>query len=68
MSDTKKIIELQNKIKELEQLVGQQQMKLQVNDKMIEIAEDHYGIDIKKNSDLKPQSTSSKQKKKGSSQ
>ena len=64
MSDTRKIKELQEKIKELEQMVGHQQMIITFNEKMIEIAEDHYGINIKKNSDLKPSNTSNKTKKK----
>ena len=48
MSDTRKIKELKEKVKELEQLVGQKQIQLEFNDKMIEIAEQLYGIDIKK--------------------
>jgi len=67
MSDTKKIKDLQQKIKELEQMVGHQQMVIQYNEKLIEIAEDHYDINIKKNSDSKPSSSSKKPKKKGNS-
>jgi transposase-like protein len=48
MSDTQKIKELQAKIKELEQLVGQKQIQLEFKDKMIEIAEEMYRVDIKK--------------------
>lgn len=64
MSDTKKIKELQEKIKELEQMVGHQQMIIAYKEKMIEIAEDRYGLNIKKNSDSKPSNTSNKTKKK----
>ena len=48
MSDSKKIEELRAKIKELEQLIGQKQIQLEFKDKMIEIAEAMYKIDIKK--------------------
>ena len=48
MSDSRKIDELRAKIKELEQLIGQKQIQLEFKDKMIEIAEQIYKIDIKK--------------------
>lgn len=48
MSDSQKIKDLQAKIKELEQLVGQKQIQLEFKDKMIEIAEEMYRVDIKK--------------------
>jgi transposase len=48
MSDSRKIEELRAKIKELEQLVGQKQIQLEFKDKMIEIAEQMYKVDIKK--------------------
>jgi transposase len=63
MSDTKRINDLQQKVKELEQMVGRQQMIIDFKDKMIDIAEGHYGIEIKKNSSLKPSVTSMKTKK-----
>ena len=47
-SDTKKIKALKDRIKELERVVGQKQLLLEFKDKMIEIAESTYGIDIKK--------------------
>lgn len=47
-SDTKKIQLLEERIKELERAVGQKQMMLDFKDKMIEIAEDTYNINIKK--------------------
>jgi transposase len=52
-SDTKKIQQLQSRIKELEQAVGQKQMMIEFKDKMIEIAENTYDIDIKKKLDSK---------------
>jgi transposase-like protein len=48
MSDARKIKELKAKIQELERLVGQKQIQLEFKDKMIEIAEELYRIDIKK--------------------
>lgn len=47
-SDTQKIKALQDRIKELERIVGQKQLLLEFKDKMIEIAEADYGVDIKK--------------------
>ena len=47
-SDTKKIQFLEERIKELERALGQKQMMIDIKDKMIEIAEDTYDIDIKK--------------------
>ena len=47
-SDTNKIKLLEDKIKELERIVGQKQLLLEFKDKMIEIAESTYGVDIKK--------------------
>lgn len=53
-SDTAKILALEKRIAELERLVGQKQIEIEFKDKMIEIAESAYGIDIKKKSDKKP--------------
>jgi len=47
-SDTQKIKALQDRIKELERVVGQKQLLLEFKDKMIEIAEATYNVDIKK--------------------
>ena len=57
-SDTKKLLELQRKIAELERLVGQKQIQLDFTAKMIELAEEYYGIDIKKKFENKPSSGS----------
>ena len=59
-SDTRKIKELQSKIAELERLLGQKEVQLIFQDKLISIAEQTYGIDIKKNSGTKPSSGSGK--------
>jgi len=47
-SDTQRIKMLEERIKELERIVGQKQLLLEFKDKMIEIAEADYGVDIKK--------------------
>ena len=58
-SDTQKIKALEERIKELERIVGQKQLLLEFKDKMIEIAEETYGVDIKKklSSKLSPGTT-----------
>ncbi len=48
LSDTRKINALKEKVKELERVVGQKQLQIDFFDKMIELAEEEYGIDIKK--------------------
>lgn len=48
MSDTRKITALKEKVKELEQIVGQKQIQIDFFGRMIEIAEEKYGIEIKK--------------------
>ena len=52
-SDTKKIQLLQDKIKELERIIGQKQIMIEFQEKMIEIAESTYKVDIKKKSSSK---------------
>ena len=53
-SDTVKLIEYQKKIADLERLVGQKQVLIEFQDKMIELAEKEYNIDIKKKLETKP--------------
>lgn len=48
-SSTQKIKDLQQRIAELEQLVGQKQIKLEYLEKMIDLAKTDLSIDIKKN-------------------
>jgi transposase-like protein len=48
-SEQQRIKELENKIKELEQAVGRKQINIDYLEKMMELAKDHYDIDIKKN-------------------
>lgn len=47
-SDTRKIAVLKEKVRELERIVGQKQIQIDFFDKMIELAEQEYGIEIKK--------------------
>ncbi len=47
-SSSLKLKELTNKVKDLEQIVGQKQIKIDFLEKMIEIAEDELSIPIKK--------------------
>jgi transposase-like protein len=49
-SATLKLKELESRIKELEQIVGQKQLKIDYLEKMIELAKEELDIDIKKNS------------------
>lgn len=53
-SDTRKIVQLKDQVKELERLVGQKQIEVEFLEKMIELAEEQYGIDLKKKSNSKP--------------
>lgn len=48
-SDTRKIQLLEERIRELERIVGQKQLLIDFQDKMIDMAEDTYKVDIKKN-------------------
>lgn len=49
-SDTKELLSLKKRIAELERIIGQKQILIDFKDKMIELAEDTYQVDIKKNS------------------
>jgi len=57
-SSSQKVKELQTRIADLERVIGQKQLNIDFLEKMIELAKDLYGIDIKKNSDT-PHSTGS---------
>ena len=57
-SDTKKLLELKAKIAELERIIGQKQLTIDFQAKMIDIAEEEFGIDIKKKSENKQSSIS----------
>jgi transposase len=59
-SDTVKIAALKKKVAELELLIGQKQVQLEFKDKMIDLAEEHYRVDIKKKFTETPSSGSGK--------
>ena len=53
-SDTRRIKDLEARIRELEQLVGQKQIKVEFYEKMLEIAKEELGIDVKKKFGTRP--------------
>ncbi len=55
-SDTKKFNLLENRINELDRIIGQKQLLIDFQDKVIEIAESTYEVDIKKKFGSKPSS------------
>lgn len=57
-SDEKALLELKAKLAELERLIGQKQIEIEFYKKMVDLAEDHYDIDIKKNFSTPPSDTS----------
>jgi|APMed6443717190_1056831.scaffolds.fasta_scaffold138283_1 transposase-like protein len=62
-SQTQRLKQLQERIQELERLVGQKQIKIEYLEKMIELAQGELGIDIKKNFNHSPSDGSGKIKK-----
>jgi len=61
-SDTKELLALKKKIADLERIIGQKQILIDFKDKMIDLAEETYGVDIKKKFITKPSdSTGSKE-------
>jgi hypothetical protein len=55
-SDSRKLIQMKEQIKELQRIIGEKQVLLDFKDKMIEIAEGVYGVDIKKKFSGEPSS------------
>lgn len=49
-----RIKELEQRVRELEQAVGRKQINIDYLERMIELAKEHYDIDIKKNFDTPP--------------
>ena len=62
-SQENKLKELSNKVKELEQIVGQKQIAIDYLEKMIELAKTDLNIDLKKNYNSKPSAGSNGTKK-----
>ena len=52
-SSTKKLKDYENRIKELEQIVGQKQILIDYYEKLIGVASDDLSIDLKKSTDTK---------------
>jgi transposase-like protein len=63
-SSNKKLKQLETRINELERSVGQKQLYIDYMEKMMEIAKDELGVDIKKNYNTLQSSGSDKIKKK----
>jgi transposase len=59
-SDTKQLLALKKKVAELERIIGQKQLLIDFKDKMIDLAEETYGVEIKKNFSTRPSSVSGK--------
>ena len=57
-SDTKKLQLMKEKIRELERIIGQKQILIDFQQKVIELAEEEYKVDIKKKFGEKPYSGS----------
>ncbi|MBP1637758.1 MAG: hypothetical protein H6Q18_547 [Bacteroidetes bacterium] len=57
-SDTRQLIELKKRLSELERIIGQKQIQIDFQNKMIELAEETYGVDIKKKFFTPPSVTS----------
>ena len=57
-SDTRKLLKLKKKVAELERIIGQKQILIDFKDKMIELAEEAYGIEIKKKFSTQPSNIS----------
>jgi len=47
-SDTRKIAQLKEQVKEIQRVVGEKQIMIEFLEKVIELAENEYGVDIKK--------------------
>jgi len=62
-SQSKKLDALEQKVKELERMVGQKQIMIDYLEKMIDLAQENFAIDIKKNFNT-PHSGGSKQTEK----
>ncbi len=67
MSETRALKELKERVAELERLVGQKQIEVEFYKKMIDLAQDHYGIEIKKNFSTPRSGTSGSNEKKSPS-
>lgn len=60
LSDTQELLRLKMQVADLERMIGQKQILIDFKDKMIELAEETYGVDIKKKFFTKPPGSSGK--------
>lgn len=59
-SDTRQLLELKKQVSDLERIIGQKQILIDFQEKMIDLAEGTYGVDIKKKFFSTPCGTSGK--------
>ena len=62
-SADQKVNDLKQKIADLERALGQKQIKVDFYEKMLELAEEEYDLDLKKSSSSKPSSGSGSTKR-----
>jgi transposase len=65
-SATQKVLRLKEELKELHALLGEKQLKIEFLEKLIELASEQYGIDLKKSTGMRPSSGSGSNGKAGS--
>ena len=53
-SETRKVLLLKQEVSELQRVIGEKQLKMDFLEKVIELAEKEYGLDIKKKFTTKP--------------
>lgn len=63
-SSTNKVKELEKRLKELEQIVGRKQIKIDYLETLIDVANEELGANIKKNASTKPSDVLDQKKKK----
>jgi flagellar biosynthesis chaperone FliJ len=63
-SSLQKLRAYEIQIKELERIIGQKQIKIDYLEKIIELADNHYEIDLKKNLNTKQLNVLDKKEKK----
>ena len=61
-STDRKLKMFERRIKELEQIVGQKQLKIDYLEKIIDLSNDHFGTDLKKSFNTRPLNGSGKTK------
>lgn len=66
-SDSRKLLQMKEEIKELQRVVGEKQILLDFKDKVIELAEGEYGVDIKKKFSGAPSSSTGSIRKRSKS-